>query len=63
VLPYYRAGVDGIVENGNTYLIPLADGADVTSGLSFSVVPEPSTVGLLASGLLAVAAWRRRCTG
>jgi hypothetical protein len=59
VLPYYREGIDGIVENGFTFLLPLADGADVTSGLSVSIVPEPSTAGLLAAGLLALAARRR----
>lgn len=60
VLPYYRAGVDGAVELGSSFLIPLADGADVTSGVSFSVVPEPSTAVLLAGGILGVALWRRR---
>lgn len=61
VLPYYRPGLDGAVENGPSfgYFIPLADGADVTSGVSFTVIPEPASVALLAAGLLALG-WRRR---
>jgi hypothetical protein len=58
VLPYYRTGVDGAIETGSTYFIPLADGADLTSGLSLVVVPEPESFALLAMGLLAL--FRRR---
>lgn len=63
VLPYYRGGVDGALENGSDFFIPLADGADVTSGVSFAVIPEPGAIGLLAAGLLALSAYRRRHCG
>ena len=60
VLPFYREGVDGALFNGFSYFVPLAEGADVTSGVSFSVIPEPGTFALLALGLGALAAAARR---
>lgn len=60
VLPYYREGVDGAVEVGSTYLLPLADGADLTSGVSLRVIPEPSTAVCLALGLVGIGLARRR---
>lgn len=60
VLPYYREGVDGAVDIGATYYLPLADGADVTSGLSLQVIPEPAGFVLLVGGLLLLGARRKR---
>jgi hypothetical protein len=59
VLPYYRAGIDGAVDVGSTFFVPLADGADFTSGASLQVVPEPGTFSLLALGLGLLARRRR----
>lgn len=59
VLPYYREGVDGAVEVGNEYLLPLADGADLFSGVTLRAVPEPATAGSLLLGLLGIALARR----
>ena len=62
VVSYYRDGIDGVATDFGGVLFPPVVGADITSGITITVVPEPSTALLLAASLLALAAGRRSRT-
>lgn len=53
----YRGVVDSVTVNGSTERYVMDD---VTYGGSAVTAPEPGSLGLVAGGLLAVGAWRRR---
>lgn len=56
VLSYYREGVDGLADRDTGFYIPPVVGADLSSAISLTVIPEPSTAALLALGLAGFAA-------
>ena len=59
MLPYFRTGIDGLADSNLVVLFPPVEGADFSSGISLTVIPEPATSLLLAGGLGVLASRRR----
>ncbi|MGI9590756.1 MAG: PEP-CTERM sorting domain-containing protein [Myxococcota bacterium] len=52
--PFIRQGIDGAIDLGNNFFIPVQEGASV-----YAIIPEPGTFLLVGGGLLVLCARRR----